>query len=349
VIGGQVDVANVVRIGTQDGTDALVTLREDAQLNASQIFIGGTQEATAERTAKLFVISGSRLDVNGQATVGTNGEWTAESLSVGKTGEGTLNVVNGGSVKVTQTPLVVGDTQPGHLIVHGVSSGLPFASSVEANGVAVGSNEPGTVTVGNGGFLKSTDDMSIGFLGAVGEVTVEGIFEGLVASELEVQDHLTVGALSEGKLNVRDGGVVRSKTMNIGHFLDQAQAQGEVVVSGRGEETASELRTEEDVTIGSGTFRVEEGGEVRIGRGIGHGFLAIGDRGTGTVTITGEGDDQPSTIVAFNGFEVGLRNGVGALAWIPIRPIQLKICPVGRFSAGRPLAPRRRLVESWTP
>ncbi|TDH33806.1 hypothetical protein E2A64_17740, partial [Pseudohoeflea suaedae] len=164
--------------------------------------------------------------------------------------------------------------------------------------IFVGVFGEGTLNVSKGGFVKSYDDIVIGYGdGSTGTVTVSG-----KGSQLVAGDDITVGNYGEGTLNVLDGGYVyAADDVRIG---DADGGTGTVTVSGKD----ARLIAGDDILVGAaseGTLNVLDGGYVRADDNI---FLGRFSGSTGTVTVSGKG----SRLIAGTGMFVG-SEGEGTL------------------------------------
>jgi T5SS/PEP-CTERM-associated repeat protein len=95
---------------------------------------------------------------------------TADRIYVGDSGTGYLNVLNGGTVATTGTSKIYfGNTSAG--AGHGTVSGA--GSTLSSGEINVGWNDDGTLAVSNGGAVRSTGTMTVGYAsGGIGSLTV---------------------------------------------------------------------------------------------------------------------------------------------------------------------------------
>ncbi len=264
--GGSVAVGNV---GTFDNNDTTFT--------AGGIGIGNSLGATGT------------LNVNGAGSEVS----TADGISIGRAGQGAVDIQNGGTVLVTGGGIGLGQTAAagasGTIIVGGTGAAALLSLGSLSTGMTVGNAAPGTVVVGTGGTISLSGTNGIGFghtAGASGLMTVSG---GLV-TESATNQGIGVGeaAGAPGTLQVLNGGTVSIAGGNIGVGVTAAGSSGTITVQGAG----SLIRTTGTGTAGaifvgatgSGLLTVGNGGSVSLGGGLDIGTSASGN---GTVTVNG--------------------------------------------------------------
>jgi T5SS/PEP-CTERM-associated repeat protein len=182
---------------------------------------------------------------------GVGSSLSAESLTIGAGGYGSLTVSSGG--------IVTADTV-------GVGRDAP----------ALGSYSSSSITVDGAGSSLSAASLTIGAAGS-GYLTVSN------GGEVAVNTFMTIGATGSGSLNVFSGGTVTADTVVVGR---DAPAPGsyessDITVSG----TGSSLSTE-SLTIGAagnGNLTVSNGGSASWNRL----YLAVQAGSQGTATFSG--------------------------------------------------------------
>lgn len=294
---GDVLVVGAWGTGTLDVNDQGAVTAADVYIGGMPIQLGEGQEFSRD------------LLPDGTGTVTVSGEGSVlevlseETLYVGYSGAGTLNVEAGG--EVTSGTVVIGAAPDalGAVVVTGEGSTL------NAEDIQVGAWGTGSLTISDGGTV-SADYMAIGGMDAsdvdelpeamlddfgdalgVGTVTVTGD-----GSLLEVlgDDTLIVGSYGTGTLNVEAGGDVVSVKSFIGGYAEYEDVEeteiatihpgtGTVTVTGEGSTWESEM-----LYVGAGgegTLNVQEGGVVGSNLAV----VGLGPDGAGTVTVHGSG------------------------------------------------------------
>lgn len=241
------------------------------------------------------------VDGAGSAVAITN---TNDSLFVGTTGIGVMNITNGAQV-----------TNDGFAYV-GYFAGSQGVVNIDGAGSTWTSNGPVTVIGGNqgadaggtgvvnvrNGATFNTADAALGLdstTTATGTVNVTG------AGSTWNANTIYVGYESIGILNIASGGRVSAATMSIG---DCACANGTVNIGG-----ASTLFVATDLFVGNlGTGAMTASGAgTTVSAG---GALVVGLAGTGSLTIQNGASVSASTVIlGFNpGFSSGTVNVLGA-------------------------------------
>ncbi len=218
----------------------------------------------------------------GRVTVtGAGSSWYAGDITVDDLGgDGTLTIVNGGSVGSRNGWIGNGGVGPGAsgtVTVSGPGSNWTIASVGGAGSgqLVIAYFDPGSLTIEGGGAV-SDDHGIIGFGGGTGTVTVTGD-----GSTWTNSGDVTVGSLSSGTLNIEAGGAVTNDNGIIG---DLTGSSGQVTVTGDG----SSWTNTGNVFVGNnatGTLDIEDGATVSDTIGI----IGSNDGSSGTVTVTGDG------------------------------------------------------------
>ena len=208
----------------------------------------------------------------GQVTVDGTGSLlkAGNRLYVGaNAGNGTLNVQNGGVAESTNA-FRIGNLADatGTVTVTGPGS-LIDAATAGGDDLWVGNSGNGTLNVQDGGRAQVAQSVRIGIAaGAVGQVTVDGIHDGTIASSLHADNNLIVGGTGQGTLMVQNGGQASAGVhlriatnsgstgnMTIDGSLSQANITNSVAVGGTVDGTAG----------GTGTLNVTNGGQLNVG------------------------------------------------------------------------------------
>jgi T5SS/PEP-CTERM-associated repeat protein len=203
---------------------------------------------------------------------GATDPWVIDGeLKVGNTGEGTLNITDGGVVSNTTGYIGYDDDTVGTVTVTGQGSEWNNSGGLE---VGSGYSGEGTLNIKDGGVVSSAEGTIGLHLGSVGTATVTG--EG---SEWNNSSSLYVSLYGDGTLNITDGGVVSNTWGVIGYGNDDSV--GTVTVTGQG----SEWNNSSSLTVGQeGTLNVKAGGVVTNT----YGSIGYEDDTVGTVTVTGK-------------------------------------------------------------
>ena len=255
-------------------------------------------------TCLLLVCSQGRAEVIATGDVDPSGAtdpWEASGnyweisdfLKVGDTGEGTLNISDGGVVSNTGCFIGYDDDAVGTVTVTG-----QWSKWINSSALSVGKYGEGTLNIADGGVVSNTWG-TIGYWSdAVGTVTVTG-----EESEWNNSENLSVGSRGNGTLIIEAGGVVSNATGLIGRDDDSV---GTVTVTGEG----SAWNNSEDLSVGSsgdGTLNIEGGGVVTTS-GYSNSYIGVDADSVGTVTVTGKGSEWKNSDYLFVG-----RGGEGTL------------------------------------
>ncbi|WP_238601239.1 autotransporter domain-containing protein [Xanthomonas arboricola] len=185
-----------------------------AQLYVGDAGIGSLiLQGGSSATADGLMLVGNQQGSTGNVLVsGAGSALTARNMRVGRSGTGTLDITDGGTVTTTRPYAVVN----------------PYGMSIGNDTTGVG-----TVNVNNSGVLTTTDNFLVigndgkGTLnvGSGGKVNADrGV---LLGADINLSDELT----SNGTLNVTDGGELNTLQLTIGVRSDSV---GAVTVSGTG-------------------------------------------------------------------------------------------------------------------
>ena len=258
----------------------------------------GTLDSDAVSSTSVI---GNSLGGASQVTVSTGGTWNTAQLNVGPSGNGTINITNGGHVN--STGALLGNTVNSLGTVNVSGTGSTWALSGNIN---VGSGGDGVLTVGAGGQLTAAT-MAVG-VGDTGRATVSGS-----GATMTLSNDLTVGESTQGTFNVSNLGQVSvadfttvgvqpgvTGTLEVGSNATFTTDQLSVGVQGIGilnVSASGDLITNNGTDIGNnvtsvGTLTVRESGsswnsngnEVDVGV-FGSGSLIIERNGSATLGI----------------------------------------------------------------
>ena len=218
--GGQVNTTHG-HIGYESGSTGIVTV-EDAgstwinyrsEYDSISNLIGGYGNGTLHIangglvTSNRAAVIGTGNDSTGIVTVdGTDSTWTIRNLVVGGNGKGRLDINNGGYVRSRNGYIGKNSGSTGAVAVNGTGSTW-WIKEFDFN---VGYDGVGTLSISNGGLVKSSDEVYIGYNSdSIGTVIVDG-----AGSELSVRDLITVGYHGNGNLHITNGGLVIAELTN---------------------------------------------------------------------------------------------------------------------------------------
>jgi fibronectin-binding autotransporter adhesin len=211
--------------------------------------------------------------------------WTvSDQLNVGEFNDGTLTIDGGGTVTSTSTidgfSAIIGTKAGAHGTVTVQGAGSTWTNS---SGLVVGYTGAGTLNINSGGKVTAGDTtLGIDDTGD-GHLTVDGH-----GSSFESTGQISLGGWGQAHLQISDGGHVSSVSGIVGN-TSPGVGDAHVVVTGIGSTWANS----QVLTIGGfsiGEMTIQAGGSVTSNQGyIGAGDDGVGDRGIGTVTVTGPG------------------------------------------------------------
>ena len=335
---GTVNTANTI-LGFGAGSSGTVTVdgagsiwKQTGGAPTSALFVGysGTGWFTAQSGGQVQAVNtyvGHLAGSTGTATVtGAGSSWTGNGFFIGNGGNGTFNVLSGGTLTANANSFIgysAGST--GTLNVDGAGSKFSLLNNslffVGGSGLSGAPSGTGVVNVTNGGEL----DMN-------GSVTFLGVSSG--AGTMNFDDGkwnpgsaVEVGFSGTGTVNISNGSNVQLNGQII--VGDCTCATGTVTVTGAGSQFSSIANL--DVLIGNGgkgTFNVLNGGSASFLSNVvlghdsgssgtvnvqsGSSFttntnnLTVGLNGLGTVNVDGAGSQLTTT-----GLFVGNNHGTG--------------------------------------
>jgi T5SS/PEP-CTERM-associated repeat protein len=337
-LAGVTGVAEVTGEGsTWDNLSALVvgawgtgelTISEGGQVYATDAYIGGMPLSVLEAEENPdYTPTGSGV----VTVIGGDSELTVAapaSLYVGYTGDGELNILDGGYVESQSAAIGLLPGSTGSVLVDGFDPGEEIemfevlgdgggTPSVwdNANRMVIGGYGDGLLGISGGGEVYSYDVYIGGFdpEGGLFDIEFPGYDPNGTGAVIVTDDGslletgaLVVGVTGTGALGVLDGGQVNSE---VGLIAFGPDSVGDVLVDGAGATWTlyNPDEEEEDLSIlgvgiyGQGQMIISDGGQVTVADAVIGGFDLedIGasnfeDRwgdpnGTGTVIVTGEG------------------------------------------------------------
>ncbi|ABS65205.1 outer membrane autotransporter barrel domain [Parvibaculum lavamentivorans DS-1] len=284
---------------------------------------GGTAEIGAAGALSSIGSAGETAGNSGTVEVdGAGSTWAiGNTLYIGNSGTGTLNVTNGGAVSNNNAAIGTTATGSGTATIDGAGSTWTNSGQLTIGGAGEGALEI------SGGGAVSNNEGSIGNqAGSTGEVAVDGI-----GSTWTNSGDLVVGARSNGTLGISGGGAVSNMSGFIG---DLAAGIGTVTVDGAGSTWTNTGGNGLNVGwSGSATLDISDGGAVsslagHVGRQVGStgtvtvsgvdsvwsivGALLVGNYGDGTLTLSDGGAAEAASVtIASNASSTGALN-IGA-------------------------------------
>ena len=280
-------------------------------------YIGVSGTGTVEVTDGALLRSewgyiGHKAEGVGTITVrGRNSEWSnsGSNIYVGNAGKGTLNVEQGGRVRVASVSVAEQANSVGDVRVHGTDPD-GNASELRLYDFYVGNAGKGTLRIEDGGSVHSSNGTAGVYAGSEGRITVSGAGgNGQVSTwTTDSGSSLTIGDAGVGDLRIEAGGRVTSGSGVVGR---SSGGVGTVTVTGVGVGAAAGTPSTWTPTgnlvvgqAGQGTLNVAAGGTLSSGGG------SIGQRatGVGSATLTG----QNTLWTSAGDFHVG-ENGQGTL------------------------------------
>ena len=217
--------------------------------------------------------------------------WMVEgTLTVGVSGDGTLNIESGGVVTNSDIGIVGYDfDSTGEVTVAGTGSQWTNSD------LYVGDSGVGELNVTYGGVVSSADSYLGYWDGSTGKSTVSG-----TGSQWTISGYLSVGEEGNGTLNIQAGGIVSGADSSIGYDSNSA---GEATVTGIGSQwiVSGYLLVGDS---GSGMLNVADGGVVSNSIG----SIGYESGSTGEVSVAGTGSQWTNSDLYVGDSGVGALN-----------------------------------------
>jgi T5SS/PEP-CTERM-associated repeat protein len=275
--------------------EGLLTISGDGEVYSDEVYIGGFDPG-----AGLFDIEDPGYDPNGAGLVMVDGDGAlldAGLLVVGTTGEGELDIAEGGQVNSQDALIGFGPDSAGYVFVDGADSTWTLYDPNELEEdwsiLGVGVYGHGEMLISGGGQVNVADVMIGGFamdaIDASDYVDLWGDPNGAgfitvtdEGSLLNVGYDLCVGHSGAGTLSILDGAHVVALD---GYIGDEPNGVGTVTVSG----DSSQLTLSDDLYVGgygTGTLTISDGGLVVVDDAV---HIGYGASGVGNALVTGAG------------------------------------------------------------
>ncbi|WHP30213.1 autotransporter outer membrane beta-barrel domain-containing protein [Trabulsiella odontotermitis] len=272
------------------GTGTVTVDGAGAVLNTTAMTVGSVGQGTLVITDNGVVNSSGASTVaanagsTGTVDVSSSSNWnlvstatgTAQNLTVGHQGNGTVNINTTGTVTAGNTVIGNGVTGVGTVKVDGIDAMLNTA------GLTVGQTGTGTLNITDSGVVNSSGAGAVGAgANSNGEVIVSdgGIWDLINASG--IRQILTVGNNGTGTLNVSTDGMVSAGATAIG-----GTTTGVGTVKVDGTNAVLNTTTLTVANLGQGTLTIADSGIVKS---TGAGIVGTAANSTGTVIVDGTG------------------------------------------------------------
>lgn len=232
---------------------------------------GGTAQIGAAGAVSSIGSAGETAGNSGTVEVdGAGSTWAiGNTLYVGNSGTGRLDVTNGGAVSNHNGAIGTTATGSGTATIDG-------ASSTWTNGgqLTIGELGSGILDITSGGVVSNTFAIIANQAGSSGDVTVDG-----AGSEWNFSSNLAVGNSGDATLSISGGGAVSNVDGFVGYF-----AAGSSAVTVDGADSIWTNSGELYIGVwGGATLDITDGGAVS--NTIGH--IGRHDTGDGEVTVSG--------------------------------------------------------------
>ena len=247
-------------------TNDMNIARGDGTIGQLTVANGGTVSSS-------MATVGQGLGSNGSVFLtGTGSTWSVDQdLVVGGDGDGSLRVENGAEAHVGAVLLSAEERSRSSITLSGARSSLTSRGRVVVSGA--GSN---ALTVEDGAQLISGGGQITGSEGNAAIVTIRG--ENSAWSSQS--GAITVGDVSDGQLNILDGGRVEAAAGFIGR---NGKSIGRVILEGPGSSLSYRSNLQIGY-IGEGSLEMAEGADLATGGPV---FLGGTEEGLGTIELHG--------------------------------------------------------------
>lgn len=284
---GSLGIVAVDGIGSQWVTNSLVVgssgvgllnITNKANVNGSTVSIGGAAGGNGT-----VVVDGAGANMTIKNPSGSPfplGLIQAGTLVIGNNGNGTLNIIHGGTVNSDYGVVGCATGSVGDVTVDGNGSSWNLSKVLSVGGQSQGAfiisidngkyAGTGTMQIIHGGLVASSDGYLGNSSGATGNVTVKN-----PGSQWTIQNSLNIGGgtsifgllmnpslpVASGVLTIQDGGTVSTSNAYVGYWIN---SQGTAIVDGAN----TLLSITHNLYVGgSGTFNMALGSQQPSGTG----------------------------------------------------------------------------------
>ncbi|KZL14527.1 Extracellular serine protease precursor [Pseudovibrio sp. Ad37] len=327
--GGHVNTPQLI-IGQYDGSTGTVSVtREGSQLDSTFLAVGGEAgqgELKISDGASVFGYHariGEMEGADGRVSVsGAGSQWIVaesdllqrnddlaglpEGIWVGREGNGSLIVEDGGYVETQQ--LIIGEhaTSTGSAAISGASSKLDVSENLY-----VGLNGSGSLTVENGAAFSTYEGLIGGDYDNNSTVGTGSVIITGKGSSWSNTGFIDVGSNGEGSLVISDSGSVASEDMYVGY---NQESNGDIQITGEG----SRLDVHDGLEIGwagTGSVTISDNGVLSVGDGEATVRLAVQQGSFGTLNIGAAADAEAAAAGYLEAAEINFGAGEGLLVF----------------------------------
>ncbi|MEM6503848.1 MAG: PEP-CTERM sorting domain-containing protein [Planctomycetota bacterium] len=310
--GGQLSSTDAF-LGLLSGStgSATVTGAGSTWTNSGDVYVGGSDTA-AGGTANLTLSDNATMTVGGSltawdaGTVNQNNTATlliddattnaskTNATTIGNTGAGSLQITGGGQVSGTDAFLGLNAGSTGDATVTGEDSSWTNSGDVYVGGSNTAAGGAASLTLSDNATMSVGGSLTIWNAGTVAQNETATLLVDDTVSTATATETTTVGDTGNGALLITGGGGMTSIASALGL---NAGSSGEATITG----TDSSWNSETVLVAGAegtGTLRVEDGGEVTS-----PGFTVIGSEAgsVGQATVTGTNSTLNTGLVFFVG------------------------------------------------
>jgi T5SS/PEP-CTERM-associated repeat protein len=270
--------------------------------NASLTILNGTLSSGSVSSDRRVI--GNAAGSTGKLTVSTGGilSGTGRYIFVGNSGDGTLEVINGGQINNVYSYIAAASGSVGHVLIDGDGSKWSMSSTPY---IAHAANSKADILVRNKGILYTGTALIADATGAEAEITITGS-----GSKWQAGSNTSFGTVGTATVNVLDGGAINANGSNRNF---RVHANGVVNLQGSGTfdfgaQTISFIGGTLNVT---GLSNILKGGEV-----------TFDDDAHINITLTADGVNSADSslhlgtelTLGANGIDVALENGFTPVA-----------------------------------
>jgi outer membrane autotransporter protein len=280
--------------------------------NTGTLSIFGGGQLTSGAASNLGLAAGA----TGTAIIdGAGSFWRINNaLTVGSTGNGTINITNGGLLHTATGAVVTLGSASGSLggvTVDGIGSTFLGNSPTNNTVLRIGGIGTGTLTVSNGGTVSNFGSISLAvFAGGTGNMTIAG------AGSSVSTGSVTIGSAGQGTLSILNGGVLNGGAAVVGSATISGLAPSTATIDGGGSKWAANgglsvgTASNGNVFVRNGGVLESAGGAIGGSTGVGlveldngtwdamnatgQAVITVGGGGTGTLRLLNGSTAQTS-------------------------------------------------------